>query len=108
MKNLTIAIVLVLGTINVFGQGKPDLLTNDYIKANGTIATSTALLNNIHTFNNNNSFHPQSIWLSAKGKSIMHLTPLPGLYQIDSVMLYVRKSQLRWINDSTAVITPIK
>ena len=108
MKKLTFSLSLLLSVGVAHAQSKPnELLTNDYINANVPITTSTALINNIHGFDNN-SFQPQSILLSAKGKSIMHLTPFPGLYQIDSVMLYVRKSQLRWLNDSTAVITPIK
>jgi len=102
MKAKTLTTILLLASLGVMGQSK----SKSTFKLNGaTTATSSATQKNfigasislVPTYFIVADQKINKAWLRIEGK--------PQWNNPDSLILYVKKSQLRWINDSTAVIT---
>ncbi len=93
--------ILILASLAGEAQTKSAATT-----ATNFIGTSTTeLWKNAHSVSiADYQQQPQSIWIYSGSKLMTRIDPLPNIAKIDSLVIYVRKSQLTWLNDSTAII----
>lgn len=96
-------ILFLLTSISVKGQSKKQF---GYFRVCDTCTTSTALLNNIQGFSTAIPLIPLSYNFSGgtNGKTMLSVQIPQNKIPFDSLIIYVKKSQIKWLNDSTAVI----
>ena len=92
MKTKSILPILLLASLGVMGQSK----TPNWQKDSTIRISQTGI-----------QLRSQSLEPSSMNFLTFNMKWLPKLNinKIDSIYIYVKKSQLRWVNDSTAVIT---
>jgi len=101
MKTKLLTTLFLLATLGVMGQGK----TKSTFEVTGANTATSSL--NQKTIIGSSTLVP--IYFNVLDQKInkpwLRIEGNPHWNNPDSLIIYVKKSQLRWINDSTAVIT---
>lgn len=107
MIKLITLTILVVATMNGFGQSKAGL-SNQETLSNSNISelnstSSSAFVGHLQGFSKLEPLY-YSFTGGINGKEMLRIKIPNNTIPFDSLIIYVRKSQLRWLNDSTAVI----